>query len=334
MSKTVIRLTPFQTYETLTEGQKTMGLDLAGVGLTAVDYITDTVIPDARVAELFGLEPNVAVSRDTFHARIHPADLADVLAQVDRLLDPTCEDVIELTHRTIAADGSTRWVHARKALYRDEMHPGRPASTGVAAILDITVEREAQERSQLLVREIQHRTDNIISIMLTIARMVMRTGAPEQFLERFEPRVIKLAEKLKLPDSKDAAVLESTVQDALESFVIDANQLDLSGPEIRLTGPQAQVFAMVVHELATNAVKYGAWSRVGGRVDIRWSHDGDGKLVFTWTEHGGPPVTAPSSRGFGTQVLNRFVQVAIGGEAETLYEVEGLRYKLKAKQEI
>ncbi|WP_425075017.1 PAS domain-containing protein [Sagittula sp. S175] len=333
MTKTVFHLAPLQTYETLTEGQKTMGLDLAGVGLTAVDYIADTVIPDARVAELFGLEPNVAVSRDAFHARIHPADLAGVLAQVDRLLDPTCEDVIEVTHRTIAADGSTRWVHARKALYRDELHPERPASTGVAAIIDITAEREAQERSQLLVRELQHRTDNIISILLTIARMVMRTGAPEQFLERFEPRVSKLADKLKLPDGKDAADLKSTVQNALESFVIDANQLDLSGPEIRLTGPQTQVYAMVVHELATNAVKYGAWSQIGGRVDIRWSHDGEGQLVFTWTEHGGPPVAAPSSRGFGTQVLNRFAQMTIGGEAETLYEPDGLRYKLKAKPE-
>lgn len=334
MGQPANRLAPPQTYDTLTEGQRTMGLDLAGVGLTAVDYVADTVTPDARVAELFGLEPNVAVSRDAFHARIHPADRAGVLAEVDRLLDPTCEDVIELTHRTVAADGSTRWVHSRKALYRDEQHPGRPASTGVAAILDITAEREAQERNQLLVRELQHRTGNVVSIILTIARMVMRSGAPEQFLERFEPRVRNLADKLRLPDGKHAADLEATVRDALEPFVIEANQLTMAGPAIQLNGAQDQAYAMVVHELATNAVKYGAWSQVGGCVDIRWSDDDEGRLVFTWTERGGPPVIAPSSSGFGTQVLNRFVRVTIGGEAEIAYEADGLRYVLKARQKI
>ena len=316
-----------ERYRVLSEGEKTMGLALAGVGLTAVDYRNDTVVPDALAASLFGLEPHVPVTRAAFHDRIHPADRDAVLAEVDKLLDPSFEDAVELTHRTVAADGSTRWVHSRKRLYRDEGDPSRPASTGVAAILDITAQRIAEERSALLVRELQHRTANLLTVVSTIARMVARTGTPDAFLERFLPRIRALLERLPAVRPAEGSTLRGTITDSLAPFTVDERQLLLEGPEVGLTEAQAQTFAMVVHELGTNAVKYGALTRVSGRVEVHWSIR-DGVLEFTWRERGGPPAAPPESAGFGTEVLQRYATLTLSATASMDYGKDGLRYRL------
>lgn len=185
----------------LTEGHKSMALALAGVGLTVVDYVADTVIPDERAADIFGLEPNKAISRDQFHERIHPDDRSLVLAEVDKLIDPAYEDVIEVTHRTIDAAGEIRWVQARKRLYRDPDCPSAKAVSGVAAVLDITARKKAEQAADFLIKELEHRTRNAITVISSIARMIYDAGDPDTFWQRFEPRINALAANSKVGGS-------------------------------------------------------------------------------------------------------------------------------------
>jgi two-component sensor histidine kinase len=316
------------SYDRLTEGQKTMGLELAKVGLTSVDYIADTVTPDAIAARLFGIEPFVPISRAAFHARIHPADWPAVEVEVEKLLDPAFDDVIELTHRTIDAQGDTRWVQSRKRLYRDDTQ-ARGALTGVAAVIDITAERVAQERTDLLIGELRHRTGNLVSIVTTIARMVMRSGPAEGFLDRFLPRIRILASRLRIEEGTDGQSLRAAVETALEPFSPGSGALTLDGPEVALDAERAQTFAMIVHELATNSTKYGAWTRLGGTVRIAWQLDpGTGALSFSWEEAGGPPVRTPETQGFGTQVLERFAELTLRAQTTIEHDPAGLRYRL------
>ena len=318
-------------YDTLTEGQKTMGLALAGIGLSSVDYVRDLVVLDPLAAEMFGLLPGVPVTRAELHAQIHPADWPEVRAEVDKLLDPAFEDAIEVTHRTVDAEGRVRWVHSRKRLYRDEASPDRAAQTGVAAIMDITAEREAREANEFLIRELTHRTKNFATVIAAMATMVSRTGEPETFLDRFLPRLSNLAQNQDLLSMQEtSSTLHETIDRALAPFPLEGvERLSVEGPALTMSGKASQTFAMLIHELATNAVKHGAWSRFRGRVTIEWTQGTDGGLVFTWREAGGPPVAEPTSEGFGSQVLKRFSALNLGAVGELDYAAQGVRYELR-----
>lgn len=317
-------------YNLLDEGQKTMGLELAGVALIVVDYVADTVTPDPMAAELFGLSPNQPVSRDAFHARIHPDDLPQVLAEVEKLIDPDFDDMIEVVHRTLASDGRIRWVHARKKLYRGTDERGKAPVSGVAAILDITGRKQAEEATAFLMRELQHRTANIVTVVSAIARMVSRAGPPETFLQRFEPRVGNLAQNLKLREAKEHVTLRATIDAALTPFLTNALvNVVLEGPDVSVTPHDSQVYAIIIHELATNSVKHGALTQVGAAVHISWATDKDGGILFRWQETRRLPADRPRDAGFGTQMLEQFAALSLNGEATQSFEEFGYLYELR-----
>lgn len=320
-------------YAILTEQQKTMGLELAGIGLIAVDYRADTVTLDPLAARMFGLPPTTLIARAEFHKRIHPADWPQVQMQVDRLLDPECEDVIKVAHRTVAANGATRWVRTEKRLYRDA-GAARTALTGIAAVLDVTAEMKAQETTRLLIGELAHRTKNIIAVVAAIARLVMRDGDADTFLDRFLPRLANLAQNQEIAAVDGRADLRRTLVGALAPFAGADGRLAIDGPDMSIDGRIAQTFAIVTHELATNAVKYGAWSRVGGQVRARWHRRGDGHLVFLWTETGGPRVVQPLREGFGSRILTRFATVTLSATASLTYQASGIHYELAVPAEV
>ena len=300
----------------MTEGHATMGLELAGVGLTVVDYVADTVVPDGIAAEIFGLAPGQPVTRTAFHDRIHPDDRAAVLADVDKLIDPHFEDAIEVTHRTFDANGNIRWVHATKKLYRDTADGRGRAVSGVAAVHDITARKQAEETSNFLIKELQHRTLNVITVILSVARMIYDAGPKETFWERFEPRIQNLADNSKLSGTIFAPDLRMTLHAVLSPFLGgQSGDVTIDGPDIVIDASQAQAFAMIFHELATNSVKYGALGDPTAGLSICWDYADANTLVWRWVETRNVPVSRPDRTGFGTQVLETFASISLNAQA-------------------
>ncbi len=176
----------------------------------------------------------------------------------------------------------------------------------LCAIVDITERKTAADREKILAREVQHRSINLLSIIQAIARRSL-TGSSslEQAREIFDERLQALARTNRQLTQANfvGTSLDEIVRQELEPY---AARMRMEGPKVILDAQQAQNFTLALHELATNAVKYGSLSSPTGSVEISWmatAIDGDKALRFKWQERGGPPVATPDRRGFGTSLL-------------------------------
>jgi two-component sensor histidine kinase len=166
-------------------------------------------------------------------------------------------------------------------------------------------------RYELLARELQHRTKNLLSVILSIASASLREGGGggDALLDRLHS--LAKAQDLIFEEGGGGAQLEHVVRSILHSF---GSRISIEGPSVYLKAGVAQGFALIVHELATNAVKYGALSAQSGNVSIRWSLDAgvkDTTIDFTWEERGGPPAAPPEHRGFGSILLEKAVSSSV-----------------------
>jgi PAS domain S-box-containing protein len=204
----------------------------------------------------------------------------------------------------------------------------------VASAFDITDRKQAMERIEMLMREINHRSKNVLALVQAVARQIWRTD-PEDFFERFATRLHALAaaQDLLVNDEGGGAQLGELARTQLAHFEeLLYGRIHLAGPPVAVGPDAAQAIGMAFHELATNAGKYGALSNDTGRVAISWSLDG-ASFRLSWTERGGPPVTAPSRSGFGSIVLNTLVRGSLSGEVDIHFDPEGLRWTLSCPGE-
>ena len=308
-----------------------VGLQVAGVGIGTVDYGADTVQLDQMTADLFRMPAAMPVPRAEFHARIHPEDWPDVERHVERLLNPAMDDVIDLTHRVLRPDGTVAWLRTRKKVRFESRAPGARPLDGIFAVVDVTAERQAELQSRFLIGELAHRSKNLIAVVSGIARQLQRHSTPETFVEKLQDRLAALARNqdaaARAPDA--TTLLSVIVESQLAPFTDVRDRVTLDGPPVPVGADAAQTLAMVMHELLTNAVKYGALSADGGTATLVWRMDGDGMLDMTWTERGGPPVTPPTGSGFGTQVLTRLVSGGLDAETTLDYAPEGLTARFR-----
>ena len=197
---------------------------------------------------------------------------------------------------------------------------------------DITARKEAETRQALLTRELQHRTKNQLAVILSIAQQTFSRERPvEEAREVFSSRLRSLANATSLltESSWDGASLEELLLDELSIF---SERLVIDGPYVALSPGAAQSFALIIHELCTNASKYGAYSTPTGQVAIQWiiKEDADEpRFVFRWQERGGPRVVPPLRTSFGTTLLRH----ALGGAdcpARIDYAPQGLVYEIEA----
>ncbi|OYW09051.1 MAG: hypothetical protein B7Z53_03695, partial [Rhodospirillales bacterium 12-71-4] len=193
--------------------------------------------------------------------------------------------------------------------------------------------REAEERQTLLAREVDHRAKNVLAVVQAALRLTRATDIGS-FTRTLEGRVAALAraQTLLAKDSWVGADLETMLRGELAAFLGEEPALQarawLEGPAIALPAEATQPLTMLVHELATNAVKHGALSVEAGHLAVRWWLS-DQRLVLTWTESGGPPLAAPPSRvGFGTRVLDATARRQLGGTIALDWRPEGLACRL------
>jgi two-component sensor histidine kinase len=188
--------------------------------------------------------------------------------------------------------------------------------------------REMLDRHSLLTSELQHRTKNLLAVIRAIASASLEESqGREAFFSRLH--ALAAAQDLIINGSGRGALMKDVVGNAIESF---ADRVSVDGPEIFLNSNAAQGFALVLHELTTNATKHGAFKTDNGTVSIRWSFDAassEPAVLFRWQERGGPPVEPPKRKGFGKVLLER--AVATAGDAPCFdYAREGFTYEVKA----
>jgi PAS domain S-box-containing protein len=209
--------------------------------------------------------------------------------------------------------------------------PGYPGKL-VVSVEDISESRKWEEHQRLLVGELNHRVKNSLAIVQSLAHQTFpKDDAFQQYVSAYERRLAGLAATHNLLTRANwaSADLHALISDALSFHAMASHRIAVSGEQLALAPQPAVSLAMAVHELATNAIKYGSLSKEGGRVDVSWLVDG-GKFVFEWQERGGPPVEPPSHRGFGTRMIERVLSSSLGGQAELLFEPEGVTCRITA----
>ena len=183
--------------------------------------------------------------------------------------------------------------------------------------------------------EVNHRAKNMLAVVQAVARQTAKSGEPGTFVDRLSDRIAGLAASQDLLVTKEwkGVSLADLVRAQISGFSDQVGtRIVFDGPELDLTPSAAQAIGMALHELATNAYKYGSLSLAAGRVNLSWGIAGDDQDTFsmTWVESDGPEVVQPKSFGFGQKVIIQMVQSALNGAAEVEYHPTGLVWRLQS----
>jgi two-component sensor histidine kinase len=199
---------------------------------------------------------------------------------------------------------------------------------------DVTSEHMAREALNLINEELKHRVKNTLTVLGAVATQTFRDASSKADLEKYQGRLAAFgrAHDLLTAANWAAAPLQDVISTALIPYRTGEGRFTISGPALILKSRQALALSLAIHELATNAMKYGALSVPSGCVSIAWTSE-DQEFVFTWQESGGPPASTPSSVSFGSRLISRVLQDDFGGAVEVSYEPAGLICRLTAPLE-
>ncbi|MFT4253542.1 MAG: PAS domain-containing protein [Caulobacter sp.] len=309
-----------------------LAIEAADVGTWDLDIRNDVLTWSDRCYAMFGVAPGTPVVREDFHTNLHPSDRAEVREALRRTLDGRIRADYDVEFRVIGRqDGVERWLSAKgKAFFDAEGRPTRMIGTTV----NITDRKRAELHLRLLVNELNHRVKNSLATIQAIAGQTFHAARSlPAAQEAFTARIIALSEAhdvLTRENWEGADLLD--VIDRLTALHGGDGRFVLDGPPVRLSPRPALSLSMALHELATNAVKYGALSRPGGQITLAWSVDyaATPRLTLRWTERGGPPVAPPTRRGFGSRLIERGLAAELSGEARIAFHPEGVECTITA----
>ena len=303
---------------------------LAAIVETSSDAILSraldgTITSWNRAAErTFGYTATEAIGRDI--AMLVPPDRVDEFARTRQSLD-TGEPVAPFETVRLTKDGQRLDV----SIAVSPLTNADGVLVGTSIITrDISERREAQEQQNLLLAELSHRVKNTLATVLSIANQTLsRAESLDEFSRSFRGRIQALAaaHSVLTAVNWNVAALRILVEQALQPYASsDGSNVRISGDEVLLRPSAALTFSLVLHELATNAAKYGALRKPGGlvAVDCGVRSNGGRELHLHWAESGGPPVRLPVRRGFGLELIERSVAHQLGGQAVLDYRVEGV----------
>jgi two-component sensor histidine kinase len=303
-------------------------LDAALLGWWQYDPIRGVVWWDTRLKEMLEIAEDWT-DVEEFRRRVHPDDIERVWTAVEAAIDPTNPKHYATEFRHRRGDGEFRWIEAHAQVHFEGGGRERHAVSMVGTAQDVTERKGREERERLLVSEINHRAKNMLSVVDAIAHQTA-TRTPEDFIERFSERIQSLSanQDLLIRNAWQGVEIEALVRAQLAHFAdLMGSRIVMGGPEQRLNAASAQAIGLALHELATNAGKYGALSTDAGRVEIGWGTDGD-TFTMRWIERSGPPVSGPKQRGFGTTVMETMVERSVDGAVELDYAASGLTWRL------
>lgn len=304
--------------------------EVGGIGSWEWDMVRNEGRVSDAYKEMHGVAHIPGLLRiEQVKAVIHPDDLPGYEARLKAGLRRPEATTNE--YRVIRPDGSIRWVAAKG---RPLLGPNGRAIGGIGVVMDLTERKAIEERLRLLMREVDHRANNLMAVIQGIVSL-SRAADGAQLREIILGRVEALARTHQLLAEsrwKGADLMRLAQEEMLPFTLGDAGRVRLSGPDLVLAPAAAQALAMVLHELATNAAKHGALSVPEGRVAIGWSVQG-GAVRLRWEETGGPPVVPPQKKGFGTTVLQRAFSGSLHGKTRLDWRAEGLVCELEVPLE-
>jgi len=295
------------------------------VGLALLDRDLRYIRINATLAEMNGVPAADHIGRLVW----------DILPAMRNASEPQMRRVLEtgdiVGTEVSGADPNMPGIirHWDKTFYPLRRPDGSILAIGVM-VEEITERKHAEELQSLLMREINHRTKNMLSVVLSIARQTAASDT-EEFIKHFSARIQALSANQDLLIKSDwrGVDLDDLVRAQLAHFVdLIGTRISVDGPQVRLAAAAAQSIGIALHELATNAGKYGALSGERGRVDIDWRLDGD-KFTIGWAERDGPYVEAPKRHGFGSMVISTVAKATVDGDVELDYAPTGLTWRLK-----
>ncbi|MBJ3783091.1 PAS domain-containing sensor histidine kinase [Devosia sediminis] len=306
-----------------------LALAAAQMGVWECDFIDGrfaNLRGDDHAIHLFGGTIDQHESFDDFAARVHPEDRSRMAPAALAALDPSGDGILDIEYRVMLDDGSTaRWVHAR-AQVLDEIFGQRLVGT----VRDITQRRDNEARQNVLGRELEHRIKNTLAMVSAIASQTLKGDDIAERRKTFDARLNALAHAHDLLTAKtwQSAPIQSVIESALTPHMSAPDRFIIEGEHISLSAKQSLSMALTIHELATNAAKYGALSTSEGLVRISWTLDGlnetaERQFVFKWQESGGPNVVEPERKGFGSRLITRVL-------LPTSMEMSGSNIVLKA----
>lgn len=265
---------------------------------------------------------------NSFNSLLERGSDPEALAEIKAAFDIGLSIDRDLHYRR--KDGSDLWVSIFISPVRDEKGD---VVQNFVSFVDVTRHRERRARSEMLIDELNHRVKNTLATVQSIVSKALRSsGDVEVVREAIESRLFALSRSHDLLTRVqwESAGLRDIVTDALEPFGIGdgrAERFVITGPNVRFPPKGALALGVAFNELATNAVKYGAFSNEEGRIMVSWTVESDlgqGRLVLHWREEGGPPVTPPSRKGFGSQVIERGLAHELGGKVRLAYQPGGV----------
>jgi len=234
--------------------------------------------------------------------------------------------VFDIDKRYVRKDGDTVWTHTTVNAVRDDA--GR-ALRNTAAVLDISDCKRHEQRERVLLREVNHRSRNMLSVVQAIAQNTAARNSTD-FLARFSARVQALSanQDLLVRNGWRGVDIGDLVRVQMAQFApLLGSRITAHGPKLRLSPASSQAIGLALHELAVNAGEHGALSTADGNVDVAWRIDGDA-FTMSWIECNGPTVCPPHARGFGTTIMEATVQRTVGGPVNLDYTPSGVIWRL------
>jgi PAS domain S-box-containing protein len=308
----------------LSEERRSIALSAGDMGSWEVDLTTGHIEWDEGPYRIFGVDPaHFEPTGERIEAMMHPDDreknaLAAIVGSGDSRF--------QVEFRIVRPSGEVRWCYGAGIITRDA--DGKPIRMNGVTV-DITDRKRAEERQVLLAREVDHRAKNTLAVVLSVLRLT-RAPTTKEFIATVEGRVHALAATHNLLSATrwEGADLGKIVEEEMAPYHANHRQRVITrGPAVVLLPATAQAVALALHELATNAAKYGALSIETGTLSVTWRAEGEA-LVLDWTETGGPPTAEPARLGFGLTIVRSSIEAQFRGGVSYDWRHEGLRCTL------
>ena len=281
-----------------------------------------------NAAQILGFGPQQPFTAAQFLARIHPDDRACFKALVHKVsVDSPCYSV---TFRFIRPDGREVWLEETSKAEFDTA--GRVVRLK-GLTRDITRRKQAEERQDLLIAELDHRVKNVLARVAVVAMHTRQgSGTMDEFVRALGGRIQSMATAHSLLSQSrwHGVGLTDLIRHQLAPYTTDANTT-ICGPDVMLTSAETQAVAMVIHELVTNAAKHGSLSSPNGSVSVSWDRTGTdaaAMLTIAWRELGGPPIAARVQSGYGSSLIRDLIPHELGGAVDLVFAADGACCKI------
>lgn len=306
---------------------------------TILEHLPDVVVYEADRQRIFASDNILSLvgypaaifekDRAAFERLVHSADLADAKQRIERLRESRQTSPLVLQYRLRHRDGHYLWVEDRMIIE----HDARGGDRVLGVLIDVSDRKRAEQQQRLMMAELDHRVKNNLATVISLLEQTGRTSRSlQEFQQTFHGRLQALARMHKSLSRThwEGVGLHALVTQTLEAYQSSPpGRVEIIGDDVSLPARAASPIAMAIHELATNAVKYGSLSVPQGRVRVEWSlrdddQPGQAHILLRWSESGGPPITESPTPGFGTELIQGGIAYELHGEARIEFSPEGV----------